>query len=91
MAVSKELSAAIANRSGLADRKQQEQLVSEMLVANPEMGRQLIDSKLSVDEFFQGLNGRGLGSDQHTVCDTQFSLPLPSSPFQDEAHAVESS
>ena len=89
MAVSKELSAAIANRSGLADRKQQEQLVSEMLVANPEMGRQLIDSKLSVDEFFQGLNCRGLGSGQHTVCDTQFSLPLPSSPFQDEAHAVQ--
>lgn len=86
--VNDEIKAAIDKRFSLWDeREQQLRLALEVLSSDPATCCQLIDSKLTVADFVQGLNGRGPSSDQATVCISR-SSSLPST---DKAHAVESS
>ncbi|KAK0129716.1 hypothetical protein ONS96_000277 [Cadophora gregata f. sp. sojae] len=69
------------------DREQQLRLVLDVLSKNPATCCQLIESKLSGDDFVQSLLGRGPSSAQQSVCISQSST----SPFRREAHAVGSS
>lgn len=74
-----------------AVREQEMASKVDVIRSNPAIGRKLIDSELSADDFVQGLTSHGLDSGAQNVGITQHFSPSQTNPPQHQVHGIEPS